>query len=188
MYTIRSLGRSGPPYQTCPSSWLSYDAPGCTDMTVFMGSTAIRWKLAAVPGKRNTYLVRPALRSQLCPWRYLGAAKPVPGRPGDCGPAAVKFYQQLDKQALIEWEAAQRTGRARPAVFAPTAAAPSSSKAVAAAPTAPSSSKAVAAAPTAPSAPQTVAPSATAAPSSSKAVAPTIASAPAAPAIAAAAA
>lgn len=36
--------------------------------------------------------------------QYLGARNPLPGRPGDCGPAAVGLYEQLDRQALIEWQ------------------------------------------------------------------------------------
>ncbi|KAL4420095.1 hypothetical protein ABPG77_000576 [Micractinium sp. CCAP 211/92] len=36
--------------------------------------------------------------------RYLGAAKPRPGGPVGCGPAAVRLYRQQDGQALIEWQ------------------------------------------------------------------------------------
>ncbi|KAL4449548.1 hypothetical protein ABPG77_007192 [Micractinium sp. CCAP 211/92] len=103
MYTIKSLGRSGPPFQTC-APFLSFNGPGCTDQRVVMASAAARWQVVAVPGKRNTYLIRAALRSRFCPWQYLGARKPMPGQPDSCGPAAVKLYKQVDAQALIEWQ------------------------------------------------------------------------------------
>ncbi|KAL4442412.1 hypothetical protein ABPG77_004996 [Micractinium sp. CCAP 211/92] len=104
-YTIRSLGRSGPPFQGC-ASYLSSAGPasGCYNTTVSMSRTAQRWKLIAVPGKRNTFLIRPALRPPLCAPRYLGARKPLPGAKQDCGPSAVALYDPLQGQALTEWE------------------------------------------------------------------------------------
>ncbi|KAL4420094.1 hypothetical protein ABPG77_000575 [Micractinium sp. CCAP 211/92] len=102
-YTIRSLGRAGPPFTAC-ASYLSSNGPACTNVTVFMSSTAQRWKLVPVAGKRDTYLIRPAVNMAFCPWQFLGALKPRPGGPGDCGFAAVGLYERLDGKALIEWQ------------------------------------------------------------------------------------
>ncbi|KAL4444365.1 hypothetical protein ABPG75_012102 [Micractinium tetrahymenae] len=93
-YTIQSLGRSGPPFQAC-ASYLSFNGPSCKNATVFMGSAAQRWKL------------------------YLGARKPSPGAPADCGPAAVGMYEQLDKQALIEWQVSLLPGPRPPSPSPP---------------------------------------------------------------------
>ncbi|KAL4439901.1 hypothetical protein ABPG75_002902 [Micractinium tetrahymenae] len=83
-YTLRSVGRSGPPHQTC-ALYLAHNGPGCTDTSVFTATSAARWALVAVRGKPNTYRIRAALRATLCPWQYLGARKAAP--PPVCFPA-----------------------------------------------------------------------------------------------------
>ncbi|KAL4458335.1 hypothetical protein ABPG75_013200 [Micractinium tetrahymenae] len=93
-FTLRALGRAGPPFQSC-GSYLSASNL-CTNLSVGMSAEPWRWRLEAVPGKPGVYRVRSTMPARLCPRQYLGAREA-------CNNPALGMYSLFDSSALTEW-------------------------------------------------------------------------------------